>query len=285
MTFAIDTIPSQQSTTIASAKPVTELSLVPEEFPCVATSIISKDSGEFLFTLKFSGEDCAAWEGYVCIPEEKVCVSIREAWEALEVIQRYSPASSSSTMVLDQLSTNPFPEVAIVEDIVRVAQSSSAASRRDETMSFQRELRIEYEGGWFYGCVFVPRDDVSTLEAIAQARKEFANDLDLQRETVTAVPSVEVKEEEAEEEEKRGELKTFSFKDYPRVGQLANVTAEDVHGFDLDDFEVSILAMRHEGTTRDVRFRCLLPGNRKCWYEGSLTGDLRLGRFVEIKEP
>lgn len=168
---------------------------------------------------------------------------------------------------------NPFSCRAVVGKIIELGQKPSG------TQWYKRSFRVEIEDYQYDGHVFTRRDDVRTMDQIRAARHAAAKAFDQQRDEASAVQSIE------SVPTAQPAKTTFEFAAYPQAGRAAEVTADSIHGYDLARHRVAVTATRKTDTTRDVRFRCVPPSGHTHWYEGSLTGDMKSGRFVEIEEP
>ena len=264
-----DSVPSQQSVDLVHLMPVTNLKLASLSRDCCVESILGKRNGRFLYSLAFDGS-CAVWEGRVQVPAGDTTQEIQEAWV------KHCARSGHTDVSPLYFVSDPDDKYACtckIGDIIELGQKSN-----NGPLWYKRALRVTVEEVDYDGYVYVRRDDPRTVEAIKDAREKQAHALDNKRDEPTAIPSTESVEAGP------ADMKTFQFPSYPQAGRGIEVDAEDVHGWDLKSHRVAIIAARREGTTRNVRFRCSLPGGRTHWFQGCLTGDLRLGRFKEIDE-
>ncbi|USW59392.1 hypothetical protein Slin15195_G127110 [Septoria linicola] len=253
-----DTIPSQQSVHQVQQIPLTQLDMPDYDRDCCVKSIISRRNGHFTYSLTFGGS-CSGWEGRVQVPVIRASPDVREAWN--RHMARFAPNER------------------VVEAMEFLGKIIELGQKPNGTQWYKRAFRVEIEDYQYDGHVFTRRDNVRTMEQIQAARHAAAKQLDQQRDEASAVRSVEAVPTA------QPAKTTFVFAAYPSAGRAAEVTADGIHGYDLARHRVAVTATRKTDTTRDVRFRCVLPPGYTHWYEGSLTGDMRSGRFVEIEEP
>ncbi|PPJ57688.1 hypothetical protein CBER1_00168 [Cercospora berteroae] len=262
-------IPSEGSVAWVDQLPITSIRLEAFKRPCCVKSAVSKSNGHFTYEIVFGGS-CSLWEGRVRVPEGDTSVEIRLAWN--KHVAQHRKGSEIEPMPFVVNPRNEFGCDSTIGNIVEEGQRVEGGA-----WWYRRTLQVQIEDTMYEGSVYTRRTDARTCAAIEVAKEKMALAFDDERDAAEAIRSIEEVPEKVEDK------KTFDFVTYPQQGRGVEVTADNVHGYDLSKHRVAVTSVRKVGTRRDVRFRLLLPDDGEFWFQGTLEDDMKRGRFEQLE--